>query len=152
MNGWIDIFLPNQSKGRHMMSSVPQELLGIWTIRKTTEEAPWSKGTFTLFDDVHYEYEILSGEGAGPVGEPSYGALSHQQKVTGTFMINGSYIILHPIINLVDGRKIQTDYLPDAKYVWQIVNLPNEEIIVLKLVGADEGHVFYRNMPVEGKF
>ena len=145
-------FYQAKAKGNHMMSSVPQELLGIWTIRNTIEEAPWTEGTFTLFDDGRYEYEIRYGEKAEPVGAPSYGLQSHQQKVTGTFIINGSYMILHPILNVVDGRKVQTDYLPDTKYVWRIVNLLDDEITVLKLVGRDEGHVFYRDMPVECNF
>lgn len=127
------------------MSSVPKEIIGTWTRQKISEEPPRYEGTFTLLADGHYEYDVLSGEEGGPIGAPSYGVQSHQQQIMGNVVINGFYMILHPTSNIIDGRKTQTDKATDSKYVWQIINSPDDGRIVLKLVGQDEAHFFFRN-------
>ena len=127
------------------MSSVLDELLGTWTGQKISEEPPEFDRVFRLFADGHYEYNIISGEEGGPVGAPSYRIQSHLQEIIGTVVINGWFMILHPVSNIIDGIKMQTDNSIDAKYVWEIFNTQENGIIGLKLVGPEKAHVFYRN-------
>ena len=142
--GIIDSFLRDQNK-RDGMSSVPEELLGTWTGQKITEEPPDYGRRFTLFSDGHYEYDIISSEEGGPVGAPSYGIQSHQQVVIGTVVINGSFMILRPTSNTIDGLVMQTDNSIEAKYEWQIFTTQEKGIIGLSLVGDNRSQFFYRN-------